>query len=69
MFILQTDLPNYYNFQTNISKEGGIEFYTENRKQNIKIYQNGLKKSIFYVMKRKNKKISKLKQIHKNQKT
>ena len=35
-------------------------------RKNIKIYQNGLKKSIFYVMKRKNKKMSKLKQIHKN---
>ena len=36
MFILQTDLPNYYNFQTNISKEGGIEFYTENRLYKIR---------------------------------
>ena len=30
MFILQTELPNYYNFTTNISKDGSIEFYLRN---------------------------------------
>ena len=27
MFILQTELPNYFNFNTNIDEEGSLEFY------------------------------------------
>ena len=37
MFILQTELPHYYNFQTGISKSGGIEFFFNNKKME---YQN-----------------------------
>ena len=32
MFILQTELPNYFYFKTNINKKGEIEFYLENKK-------------------------------------
>lgn len=32
MFILQTELPHYFEFKTNINKHGEIEFYVENRK-------------------------------------
>lgn len=32
MFILQTELPHYFEFKTNINKQGEIEFYVENRK-------------------------------------
>ena len=32
MFILQTELPNYFMFKTQIGKSGEIEFYVENRK-------------------------------------
>ena len=32
MFILQTELPHYFFFTTNISKTGEIEFYLENEK-------------------------------------
>ena len=32
MFILQTDLPNYFNFITGISKDGIIEFYKDDKK-------------------------------------
>lgn len=32
MFILQTELPHYFEFKTNIGKTGGIEFYIEDRK-------------------------------------
>lgn len=32
MFILQTELPHYFNFTTNISKTGEIEFYLEGEK-------------------------------------
>lgn len=32
MFILQTELPNYFEFKTNISKDGKIDFYQENKK-------------------------------------
>ena len=31
MFILQTELPNYFEFTTNINKDGGIDFYQEDR--------------------------------------
>ncbi|MBR3002355.1 MAG: hypothetical protein IKF38_02150 [Clostridia bacterium] len=32
MFILQTELPNYFEFKTNINEDGGIDFYQENKK-------------------------------------
>ena len=32
MFILQTELPHYFNFTTNIDKTGEIEFYLEDEK-------------------------------------
>ena len=32
MFILQTEIPHYFDFKTNIGKNGEIEFYIENRK-------------------------------------
>lgn len=32
MFILQTEVPHYFNFRTDIGKAGDIEFYIENRK-------------------------------------
>ncbi len=32
MFILQTELPHYFVFKTNIDKNGEIEFYVEDRK-------------------------------------
>ena len=32
LFILQTELPNFYNFQTNIDKEGSLEFYLNGQK-------------------------------------
>lgn len=32
MFILQTELPHYFSFKTNIGKLGEIEFYIEDRK-------------------------------------
>ena len=32
MFILQTELPHYFNFKTNIGKNGEIEFYLDDKK-------------------------------------
>ncbi len=32
MFILQTEIPHYFDFKTNIGKTGEIEFYIEDRK-------------------------------------
>lgn len=32
MFILQTELSNYFEFKTNINKDGGIDFYQEGKK-------------------------------------
>ena len=32
LFILQTEIPNYYNFETNINNEGKLEFYLDDQK-------------------------------------
>lgn len=32
LFILQTELPHYYKFETNVSSNGELEFYFENKK-------------------------------------
>ena len=32
MFVLQTELPNYFKFRTDIAKNGSIDFYIEDRK-------------------------------------
>ena len=32
LFILQTELPNFYNFDTNIDKNGSLEFYLDGQK-------------------------------------
>ena len=32
LFILQTELPNFYNFETNINEKGSLEFYLEGQK-------------------------------------
>lgn len=32
MFILQTELPHYFHFKTNINKNGELEFYLEDEK-------------------------------------
>ena len=32
MFILQTELPHYFEFKTNINRQGEIEFFIEDRK-------------------------------------
>jgi len=32
LFILQTELPYYYSFETNIDSQGGLEFYFEGKK-------------------------------------
>lgn len=32
MFILQTELPNYFEFKTNINNDGGIDFYQDKNK-------------------------------------
>ncbi len=43
MFILQTELPNYFEFKTNINKDGAIDFYQENKKIEYKDIANWLK--------------------------
>lgn len=43
MFILQTELPHYFHFRTDIGKKGEIEFYNEDRKieyENIVSWMN-----------------------------
>ncbi len=36
LFILQTELPNYYNFETKINEDGWLEFYFEDKKVEYK---------------------------------
>lgn len=43
IFILQTELPNYFEFTTNINKDGGIDFYQENRLIEYKDMANWVK--------------------------
>lgn len=43
MFILQTELPNYFNFKTKINEQGEIDFYQEGKKfeyQDIPVWLN-----------------------------
>lgn len=52
LFILQSEIPNYYNFQINIDKKCGLEFYLEDQKIEYKNmieflreqYKKGLKR-------------------------
>ncbi len=52
LFILQTELPNFYNFETNINEKGSLEFYLEGQKVEYKNivefireqYKKGLKR-------------------------
>lgn len=37
LFILQTELPRYYKFETNINEEGSLEFYLDNSNIKYKI--------------------------------
>lgn len=47
MFILQTELPHYFNFKTNIIKNGEIEFYIEDRKIDYSSIAEWLNKEYF----------------------
>ena len=72
MFILQTELPHYFEFKTNITKEGELEFYEENEKieyTNIlnwinEEYEIGVEKynTIISLIKENAEKLEKLKQ-------
>lgn len=52
LFILQTELPNFYSFETNINEKGSLEFYLEGQKIEYKNivefireqYKKGLKR-------------------------
>ena len=73
LFILQTDLPNYFKFTTNINLSGSLEFYLDG--QNIKYknmiefireqYKEGLKRKrdIKSKLRTYNKKLKQLKQL------
>ena len=73
LFILQTEIPNYYNFQTNINNEGKIEFYLDDQKIEYKHmvefireqYKIGLKrrKEVKSKIRAYNKRIKKLQEL------
>ena len=44
MFILQTELPHYFNFKTNIEKTGGIEFYRQDEEMEYEDIVSWIKK-------------------------
>ena len=53
MFILQTELPNYFEFKTNINKDGAIDFYQEDKKMEYKDIANWLKEEFLLCENRK----------------
>ena len=73
LFILQTEIPNYYNFETNINNEGKLEFYLDNQKIEYKHmvefireqYKIGLKrrKEVKSKIRAYNKRIKKLQEL------
>ena len=54
MFILQTELPNYFEFKTNINKDGEIDFYQENKKLEYKDIPAWLKEEYLFCKEQKN---------------
>lgn len=77
LFILQTELPNFYNFETNINKNGSLEFYLKGKKIDYKHmvefireqYKIGLQKRRELKSKLRvyNKKLKQLKELVTNQ--
>ena len=73
LFILQTEIPNYYNFETNINNEGKLEFYLDDQKIGYKHmvefireqYKIGLKrrKEVKSKIRAYNKRIKKLQEL------
>ncbi len=73
LFILQTEIPNYYNFETNIDNTGKLEFYLDNQKIEYKHmvefireqYKIGLKrrKELKSKIRAHNKRIKKLQEL------
>ena len=73
LFILQTELPEFYNFETNIDKNGSLEFYLDGKKVEYKNmvefireqYKIGLKrrKELKSQIRLYTKKLKKLKEI------
>ena len=73
LFILQTEIPNYYNFETNIDKTGKLEFYLDGQKIEYKNmvefireqYKIGLKrrKELKSKIRAYNKRIKKLQEL------
>ena len=77
LFILQTELPNFYNFDTNINEEGTLEFYLDGQKIEYKHmvefireqYKIGLKrrKEIKSKIRKYNKMLKQLQELAANQ--
>ena len=73
LFILQTELPNFYNFETNIDKKGSLEFYLDGQKIEYKNMVEFIREQYKIGLKRKkeiksrirvyNKKLQKLQQL------
>lgn len=73
LFILQTELPDFYNFETNINKDGKLEFYLDSEKIEYKHivefireqYKKGLKrrKELKSKIRLYNKKLKKLQEL------
>ena len=53
MFILQTELPNYFEFKTNINKDGGIDFYQEDKIIEYQDIPNWIKEEYLFCNERK----------------
>lgn len=55
LFILQTELPNHYNFQATIDRKGGLEFIYNSKKIDYKDISELLKKEYINFEKERNK--------------
>lgn len=65
LFILQTEIPNYYNFETNINNEGKLEFYLDDQKIEYKHMVEFIREQYKIGLKRRKKVKSKIRAYNK----
>ena len=67
LFILQTEIPNYYNFETNINNEGKLEFYLDDQKIEYKHMVEFIREQYKIGLKRRKEVKSKIRAYNKKQ--
>lgn len=64
LFVLQTELPHYYKFETNIDEEANLEFYLENSNIKYEILPEFIMQQYLKSVSLKNKTISDLEELN-----